>query len=65
MRGAFFSGSRASPRVRIGGSLCLKNINPDELGVVFSWMVSGGFSCDFCQFLHFAHLSVVFPGGHS
>ena len=35
-RSTFFSGSRASPRVKIKKSLYLKNINPNELKVVFS-----------------------------
>ena len=36
IRSTFFSGSRASPRVKIKKSLYLKNMNPDELKVVFS-----------------------------
>jgi len=32
----FLSGSRASPRVKIIKSLYVKNINPNELKVVFS-----------------------------
>ena len=32
----FFSGSRASPRVKIKKSLYLKKLNPNELKVVFS-----------------------------
>jgi len=36
IRSTFFSGSRASPRVKIKKSLFLKNINPNELSVVFS-----------------------------
>jgi len=36
IQSTFFSGSRASPRVKIKKSLYLKNINPNELKVVFS-----------------------------
>ena len=36
IRSTFFSGSRASPRVKIKKSLYLKNLNPNELKVVFS-----------------------------
>ena len=35
-RSTFFSGSRASPKVKIEKSLYLKNTNPKELKVVFS-----------------------------
>ena len=35
-RSTVFSGLRASPRVKIEKSLCLKNTNPNELKVVFS-----------------------------
>ena len=34
IRSTFFSGSRASPRVKIKKSLYLKNLNPNELKVV-------------------------------
>ena len=36
IRSTFFSGLTASPRVKIEKSLYLKNINPNELKVVFS-----------------------------
>ena len=36
IRSTFFSGSRASVRVKIKKSLYLKNINPNELKDVFS-----------------------------
>ena len=36
IRSTFFSGSRASLRVKTKKSLFLKNINPNELKVVFS-----------------------------
>ena len=36
IRSTFFSGSRACPRVKIKKSLYLKNLNPNELKVVFS-----------------------------
>ena len=36
IRSTFFSGSRASPRVKIKKSLYLKNMNSNELKVVFS-----------------------------
>ena len=36
IRSTFFSGSRASPRVKIKKSLYLKKLNPNELKVVFS-----------------------------
>jgi len=36
IRSTFFSGSRASPRVKIKKSLYLKNINPNKLKLVFS-----------------------------
>ena len=36
IRSTFFSGSRASPRVKIKKSIYLKNINPNELKVVLS-----------------------------
>jgi len=36
IRSTFFRGSRTSPRVKIKKSLYLKNINPNELKVVFS-----------------------------
>ena len=36
IRCTFFSGSRACLRVKIKKSLYLKNINPNELKVVFS-----------------------------
>ena len=36
IRSTFFSGLRASPRVKIKKSVYLKNINPNELKVVFS-----------------------------
>jgi len=36
IRSTFFSGLRASPRVKIEKSFYLKNINPNELKVVFS-----------------------------
>ena len=36
IRSTFFSGSRASPRVKIKKSLYLKKLNPNELTVEFS-----------------------------
>ena len=36
IQSTFFSGSRASPRVKIKKSLYLKKLNPNELKVVFS-----------------------------
>ena len=36
IRSTFFSGLTASPRMKIEKSLYLKNINPNELKVVFS-----------------------------
>jgi len=36
IRSTFFSGSRAFPRVKIKKSVYLKNINPNEVKVVFS-----------------------------
>jgi len=47
IRSTFFRGSRASPRVKIEKSLYLKNINPNELKVVFSKIVSRGLSCEY------------------
>ena len=36
IRSTLFSSSRASPRVKLKKSLYLKNLNPNELKVVFS-----------------------------
>lgn len=63
IRSIFFSGSRDPPEVRIKKSLELKNINPHELKVVFSKIVSRGLSCakfggfDFsiCTLIHSIH----------